>query len=112
MPVHGGGMMPFSMFIATRSLVERIGLYDENIFPVYYEDTEYLWRMNLLGLKVIVADTEKQVTFVHGEEDNAMPRLGGGQMDTPKQAGAKMELRHRAAAPMYVANKWGLVYCE
>ena len=109
-PVHGGGMMPFSMFIATRSLVERIGLYDENIFPVYYEDTEYLWRMNLLGLKVIVADTEKQVTFVHGDEGNAMSRLGGGQMDTPKQAGAKMELRHRAATPMYVANKWGLVY--
>ena len=105
--VHGGGTMPFAMFIVTQALIRRIGLFDENIYPAYFEDTEYAWRMNLLKLSIVIAP---DVEFVHGDESNAMTRIGGGQIYSAKQATEQMRWRHRAAMPMYVANKWGLTY--
>lgn len=36
-------------FAMTRQCVERIGLFDENFHPVYFEDTDYLYRQGLVG---------------------------------------------------------------
>jgi GT2 family glycosyltransferase len=33
-------------------VVEKIGLFDESIYPIYFEDTEYTWRANAAGIKI------------------------------------------------------------
>lgn len=35
-------------FAVTKRCVEEVGLYDENFFPVYYDDTDYGYRMSLI----------------------------------------------------------------
>eukprot|EP00798_Chlamydomonas_sp_ICE-L_P015805 gene15805-21927_t len=35
----------YSAFVMSRSIISKLGLFDENIFPAYYEDTEYEIRM-------------------------------------------------------------------
>lgn len=41
----------FNMFSIGEHVVRDIGLFDEYIYPIYYEDTEYLDRMERAGLK-------------------------------------------------------------
>lgn len=36
-------------FAVMKRCVEEVGLYDENFYPVYYEDTDYGRRMGLIG---------------------------------------------------------------
>ncbi len=38
-------------FAITKRCVEEVGLYDENFYPVYYDDTDYGYRMGLIGAK-------------------------------------------------------------
>ncbi len=35
-------------FAVTKRCVEEVGLYDENFYPVYYDDTDYGYRMSLI----------------------------------------------------------------
>lgn len=37
----------WSMFIISKSLYENIGDFDEIFYPAYYEDSDYIYRMNL-----------------------------------------------------------------
>jgi GT2 family glycosyltransferase len=41
----------FSSFILTKASVEKIGLFDENIYPAYFEDDDYWVRIVLSGEK-------------------------------------------------------------
>lgn len=36
-------------FAVTKKCVDEVGLYDENFYPVYYDDTDYGYRMSLIG---------------------------------------------------------------
>jgi GT2 family glycosyltransferase len=38
-------------FAITKKCLDEIGLYDENFYPVYYDDTDYSYRMKLAGAK-------------------------------------------------------------
>jgi hypothetical protein len=40
----------FSCFIISPSIIEKIGLFDENIWPIYSEDVEYYIRMQKAGI--------------------------------------------------------------
>eukprot|EP00798_Chlamydomonas_sp_ICE-L_P006849 gene6849-30827_t len=35
----------YSAFVMSRSMISKLGLFDENIYPAYYEDTEYALRV-------------------------------------------------------------------
>lgn len=43
---------PFHAFIVTKLLVKNIGLFDENIYPAYYEDLDLLYRIQLTNSKI------------------------------------------------------------
>ena len=47
--VHSG----FALAILTPRLVEKIGYFDENFFPAYYEDIDYVIRIRLSGLREV-----------------------------------------------------------
>lgn len=54
-------------FALTRRAVAEVGLFDENFWPVYGEDTDYLARMRILSKGVHVVDDT--VELIHGPED-------------------------------------------
>eukprot|EP01065_Artemidia_motanka_P008962 TRINITY_DN14557_c0_g1_i1.p3 TRINITY_DN14557_c0_g1~~TRINITY_DN14557_c0_g1_i1.p3 ORF type:complete len:189 (+),score=31.14 TRINITY_DN14557_c0_g1_i1:914-1480(+) len=62
-------MLPgFTVFVVRKSLRERIGLFDENFWPAYAEDCDYLLRARLSGLAVYdYALLPRGVCFAHGE---------------------------------------------
>lgn len=41
----------FSLFMLRRELFERVGPFDADFWPAYFEDSDYERRMDLLGLK-------------------------------------------------------------
>lgn len=41
----------FSCFMVAPKLFDRVGTFDENFNPIYFEDNDYIYRMNLLGVK-------------------------------------------------------------
>lgn len=43
----------FSTFILTKKALETIGYFDENIYPAYYEDNDYRYRIMLSGNNII-----------------------------------------------------------
>lgn len=52
----------FSCFMLTYEVFKKIGTFDENFFPAYFEDNDYYYRAKLLGLKV---GTAKWIPFFH-----------------------------------------------
>lgn len=48
-PDHAGAM--FCVFLMKRSLIERIGPFDEKFHPAYFEDNDFHRRMKLAGVK-------------------------------------------------------------
>lgn len=46
--VYGYG---YSCYFATRKAINMVGLFDENIWPALYEDTDYATRVGILTLK-------------------------------------------------------------
>ncbi len=46
----GANANGWCLFAQTRACFERIGPYDENFYPAYFEDSDYLQRMHLAGM--------------------------------------------------------------
>jgi GT2 family glycosyltransferase len=44
------GSMGYSCFAVNPLALEKIGMFDENFFPIYFEDCDYEWRARQLGL--------------------------------------------------------------
>jgi GT2 family glycosyltransferase len=40
----------FSVILLQKDFFEFVGRFDENFYPAYYEDSDYLYRMKLLGV--------------------------------------------------------------
>lgn len=40
-------------FAIGEKVVEKIGLFDESIYPIYFEDTEYVWRAEASMVKIV-----------------------------------------------------------
>lgn len=58
-----------AVMLIRRDLLKYIGLLDETYF-LYWEDTEFCWRANLLGYKIIAAN--KSIVF-HVENATGLP---------------------------------------
>lgn len=57
---HAGVLYPdqnqqTAVWALSRLAIETVGFFDENCFPAYYEDTEYLTRTQLFGFSVVNA---------------------------------------------------------
>lgn len=47
----------FSFFAMTDALVRKVGYFDEGFAPAYYEDTDYLRRMQIAGVERVIVET-------------------------------------------------------
>ena len=74
----------WSTFAITRRLVEYIGFFDENIYPAYYEDTDYAFRIHLSGMKayhfprihLIHGSINGSSDYISGIQDTLLPTYG------------------------------------
>jgi len=80
----------FSCFLVARDFFEKVGLFDENFIPAWYEDNDSHYRSKLLGYKEICTN---QAPMIH---------YGGvatSMMDNPNSQGSHD----------YFMKKWGSV---
>lgn len=87
--VHSG----FALTILTPRLVEKIGYFDENFFPAYYEDIDYVIRIRLSGLREV---TFSDVVIYH-------VRNGSTKNDKFREMIDYSKLVNRE----YIIRKWG-----
>ena len=60
----------FSIFALTAASVARVGLFDENFFPAYYEDNDYENRIRrTLGDDAVIFKPLPNVSVAHGSAD-------------------------------------------
>lgn len=58
----------FGLFCVSKRCIEKVGFFDENFYPAYYEDTDYCRRMTLCkeNLKI----KENKIQAIHGDEQS------------------------------------------
>ena len=61
----------FTNFILTQKSLDKVGLFDENIYPAYFEDNDYWKRIVLSGEKTFIIEN---VNIFHANKD------GGGSV--------------------------------
>lgn len=79
-----------------RKMIERCGLFDENFYPGYYEDSDYIRRWELNGIHNPMSQTQKlpKVQVAAGLQGNA----------TAIKSGLKVNM---GASRQYFIDKWG-----
>ncbi len=98
-PAQHEMLNPFACTLIRRSCVDRVGYFDEKISPgyLYFDDTDYARRMDLAGVKQVVAEG---AIAVH---------LNGGSLSHHGQTPEQWADHHRRF-PIAQANythKWG-----
>lgn len=80
-----------------RKTLEEVGLFDENFYPAYYEDSDYIRRMELAGIHNPMSCTVRlpKVEIMAGFAGNAHGM---------KKAGIKVNM---GACLQYFIDKWG-----
>lgn len=60
----------FSCFLVRTDILSKVGLFDQNFIPAYFEDNDYHYRINLLGLKAL--RTTAAPYFHHGSKTQSI----------------------------------------
>ena len=85
----------FSLFLLLRAGYEKIGGFDTNFYPAYYEDNDYALRANLLGYTLTFAS---DATYDHV-----------GSSTIKRYTPQEMEMHHNTFRrnTQYFISKWG-----
>lgn len=86
----------FSAFMLTKAGYEKIGDFDEQFVPCYFEDNDYHYRVNLAGLKAITLPT---AIYYHFGSKTQTEALGEG-----KTVSTHATFNNNRA---YFMSKWG-----
>ena len=93
-PDYGVGSA-FSVFMMQRSITDFIGWWDESFFPIYFEDNDFGYRMNLAGVKRKVVEGCKY----HHHTSSTIHGLPPDQQRLHHDNFRKLQ--------EYYVNKWG-----
>ena len=93
-PDYGVGSA-FSVFMMHHSIVGQIGWWDESFFPIYFEDNDFGYRMNLAGVKRKVVEGCKY----HHHTSSTIKGLPPDQQRLHHDNFRKLQ--------EYYINKWG-----
>ena len=63
----------FSGFMINKECWDRVGEFDENFKPAYFEDNDYHRRINIAGMKAIVVPSAMFYHFGNGTQREAIP---------------------------------------
>lgn len=84
--------MSWSMFLISKELFTQVGGFDEMFYPAYYEDSDYIYRMRLLGIEQAINPRLNPQTY----------RMNGTYEKAPDLVNAAMQKNQ----DRYV-EKWG-----
>ena len=100
------GVGSWDLFVIRDIIVQTFGLFDENTYPAYCEDADYLMRLHHRPIKKIVG-TEKGYLHGHGEAGDYYNENAGSQ--TKKSDPVLREILDRANETnfTYLNEKWG-----
>jgi len=65
----------FSVFILNKNLYSTIGTFDEIFYPAYYEDSDYLYRMKLHGIRQDIDDYLNPIDLAISSTREKAPEL-------------------------------------
>lgn len=89
----------FSNFIVTRKGIEKLGYFDENFYPAYFEDGDYWRRIVLSGAKICHPEG---VASVHGEP----PDFGSATIRSDSELARANDVTFARNRDLY-RRKWG-----
>ena len=93
-PDYGVGSA-FSVFMMHKRIIDGIGWWDESFFPIYFEDNDFGYRMNLAGIKRRVVEGCKY----HHHTSSSVKGLPPDQQEMHHQNFRKLQ--------DYYISKWG-----
>jgi GT2 family glycosyltransferase len=93
-------LVEFGAFAVTPSVVDRVGWFDENFHPIYYEDSDYRYRCHLEGVPIVnVANSTVHAgsAALHAghDGDNSRTFPSNGDYYREKWGGSKGQETHR-----------------
>jgi len=116
----------YCSYVYTRRALEVLGLFDENIYPAYYEDVEMDVRMGRAVAAGVCAPARwfNSSEFVHGKPgvgskgqsryvsgtklmEARMRREGDEEMRAVARRWSEKIKRGKKASPLYLHQKWG-----
>lgn len=53
------GKNAFSLFALPLAVYKRVGGFDEGFWPAYFEDNDYVYRMKLLGMSLVLLENQE-----------------------------------------------------
>ncbi len=86
----------FSAFMVSRECWEKVGEFDENFKPAYFEDGDFHYRMKLMGIKAVLYPP---ALFYHAGSATQNQALGNGQPMVPSPIFENLRA--------YYVSKWG-----
>lgn len=98
------GIGAWDLFLIRENVVKIFGLFDENTYPAYCEDADYIMRMQHRPIRKIVGLNSK---YMHGHGDSTMYYETGSQTEKNEE-GLKEKLDHANKLNIdYLTQKWG-----
>lgn len=95
-PPEGTQTLDYSAFMIDEDTYDKVGVFDENFDPIYFEDNDYTYRMKLAGIKY--AGLTQAAYFHYGSQTHhELVRTEGGN--------ERARLFQKNAA--YFQKKWG-----
>ena len=94
----------WDLFAIHERAVKKLGLFDENTYPAYCEDADYIMRMTNKGMKKVVG---LQNSYIHGTGDAKDYYVHGRQ--TEKSDDTLRDILQKANSMNidYLTRKWG-----
>ena len=75
----------FSVILLSKSLYEKVGPFDGGFYPAYYEDSDYLYRMKLLGIRQDVDPALNPKVFRQSQTYEKAPQMVNDAMRNNKE---------------------------
>lgn len=78
-------------FLIKRSVIDKIGLYDEKFSPIYGEETDFCYRARSKGFKMIYVGNTKVIHYNGFGSSKKILDSGGGKWFLQKRHGIRLE---------------------
>ena len=94
----------YDLFLIKDWVVQKCGLFDENLYPAYCEDIDYLIRMKKENIK----SSCLEIDYLHGDKDYATSGSQTWRIDESLKP--KLFSSRSINELEYLSEKWGDIY--
>lgn len=103
---HSGdyGVGSWDLFLIRDHIIQQFGLFDENLYPAYCEDADYIMRFQHRPIKKVMSLNSN---YYHGDGDKTEYYKSGSQTKkTEPELEKKLDFSNEENIK-YLTNKWG-----